>query len=249
MECGGRDAAHDKRPVAMGSCVRRNDNQYPRLRSTTFSSAPPASKRSICCATYFDISSGSVSAALCGVSTTFGWVQNRLSAGSGSVLVDVERGATERAVVEALQDICLVLQAAAPGVDQNRRAERAVAIEFFKQRAIENVPRLRCQRQQADQDVGPPQERLDLLLAVKAIDAVDGFRAPAPARDAKAQPFEHVGRVSAERAQPHDADRDRARRPLRFRRPALLRAAIPASKAPAGDASARAARHIPSSAP
>ena len=31
------------------------------------------------------ISSGSVSAALCGVSTTFGWVQNGLSAGSGSV--------------------------------------------------------------------------------------------------------------------------------------------------------------------
>ena len=36
-------------------------------------------------ATYFEISSGSVSAALCGVSTTFGWVQNGLSAGSGSV--------------------------------------------------------------------------------------------------------------------------------------------------------------------
>ena len=36
-------------------------------------------------ATYFDISSASVSAALCGVSTTFGWVQNGLSTGSGSV--------------------------------------------------------------------------------------------------------------------------------------------------------------------
>ncbi len=59
--------------------------QYPRLRSTTFSSAPPASKRSIWRATYFDISSGSVSAALCGVSTTFLWVQNGLSDGNGSV--------------------------------------------------------------------------------------------------------------------------------------------------------------------
>ena len=41
---------------------------------------PPASNRSICCATYFEISSASVSAALCGVSTTFGWVQNGLPA-------------------------------------------------------------------------------------------------------------------------------------------------------------------------
>ena len=53
--------------------------------SWSFAHALPASKRAICCATYFDISSGSVSAALCGVSTTFGWVQNGLSAGSGSV--------------------------------------------------------------------------------------------------------------------------------------------------------------------
>src|SRR5947207_1589742 len=59
--------------------------QYPRLRFTTFSSAPPASKRAIWRATYLDISSGSVSAALCGVSTTFGWVQNGLSTGNGSV--------------------------------------------------------------------------------------------------------------------------------------------------------------------
>ena len=77
-----------KREAAAYGSLRsqgRRNHQYPRPRSTTFSSAPPASKRAICCATYFDISSGSVSAALCGVSTTFGWVQNGLSAGSGSV--------------------------------------------------------------------------------------------------------------------------------------------------------------------
>ena len=211
----------------MGSCVRRNDSQYPRLRSTTFSSAPPASKRSICARDIFRYLVGiGVGGVVRG--------QHHLRVGPEPAvrrqrlgLVDVERSAAERAVVEALQDVRLVLQAAAPGIDQHRRAERAVAIEFFKQRAIEDVPRLRCQRQQADQDVGPPQERLDLLLAVKAIDAVDGFRAPAPARDAKAEPLEHVGRVGPERAEPHDADRDRARRALRFRRPALFALRFP----------------------
>src|SRR4029453_13642565 len=67
--------------------------------------------------------------------------------------VDVERGGTERAVVEAPPDVGFVLQAAAAGIDHDRRAERTVAIEFFKQRAVENVPCLRRQRQQADQDV------------------------------------------------------------------------------------------------
>ena len=70
-------------------------------------------------------------------------------------------------------DVGFVLQAAAAGVDQDRRAERAVAVEFGEQIAIEDVPRLRRQRQQADQDVGPSQECSSCAFAVKAFDAVD----------------------------------------------------------------------------
>ncbi len=87
--------------------------------------------------------------------------------------VDVERGAAERAVIEALQDVGFVLQPAAAGIDQDRSAERAAAIQFREQRAVEDVPGLRRQRQQADQDIGATQECVELRLAVKAIDAVD----------------------------------------------------------------------------
>src|ERR1700675_1616428 len=89
--------------------------------------------------------------------------------------VDVERGGAERAVVEALQDVGLILQAAAAGIDQDRRAHRAGAVELCEQAAIQDMPRLRRQRQQADQDVGLAQERLQLRLAVKAFDAVALF--------------------------------------------------------------------------
>src|SRR5437016_8381263 len=87
--------------------------------------------------------------------------------------VDVERRSPERAVIQALQDVGFVLQAAAAGVDQDRRADRAVAVEFGEQVAIEDVPRIRRQRQQADQNIGLPQKRFELRLAMKALDAVD----------------------------------------------------------------------------
>ena len=97
--------------------------------------------------------------------------------------------------------------------------------------AVENVPRLRRQRQQADQDVGPPQERLELRFAVKAFDAVDllSGSGSSPRRESPMRSSTSAA-CSAERAQPHDADRDRARRPLRFRRPALLALATPQIK-------------------
>jgi len=182
-------------------------------------SAPPDSKRSICRATYFEISSGSVSAALCGVNTTFGWIQNGLFGGSGLGFVDIERGGTQRAVIEARQDIGFILQSAAAGIDQHRRTQRAAAIQFRKQIAIEDVPGVRRKRQQADEDIGLPQERVEVPCAMEAFDAVDLPWAAAPARDAKAQPSQDLGGVRPERAKPHDADRDRAGRPLEFWRP------------------------------
>ena len=100
--------------------------------------------------------------------------------------VDIERGGAERAVVQALQDIGFVLQPAAAGIDQDRRAHRTVAMELRKQFMIEDVPSIRRERQQTDQNIGGLQKRPQLRLAVKAFDAVDLLGAFAPAADAKA---------------------------------------------------------------
>src|ERR1700744_2543282 len=83
------------------------------------------------------------------------------------LFVDVERDAAERAIVEAGQNIFFVLQAAAAGGDHDRRAKRAGAVELREQLSIEHMPRIARQRQQADQDVGTPQERLELRFAMK----------------------------------------------------------------------------------
>jgi len=63
---------------------------------------------------------------------------------------DVERCGAERAVVEALQDIGFVLQPAAPGIDQDGRTERTIPVELYEQFPVQDVPRIRCERQQAD---------------------------------------------------------------------------------------------------
>jgi len=76
---------------------------------------------------------------------------------------------------------------------------------------------IRCERQQADQNIRPLQKRIELRLAVKAVDAVDLPGISAPARHAKAQSLERFGRVRSKRAKAHDADRNRARRPLKPR--------------------------------
>ena len=71
------------------------------------------------------------------------------------------------------------------------------------------------------------QKRIALRQPVKAFDAVDLFRTSAPARYAKAEPAKSTGGVGPERAEAHDADRNSARRPLDFRRPALRALAGP----------------------
>ncbi len=53
-------------------------------------------------------------------------------AGSGSVREDVERGAAQRAVVEARRISASFCKAAAAGIDQHRRAERAVAVQLLR---------------------------------------------------------------------------------------------------------------------
>src|SRR6185295_2836223 len=95
----------------------------------------------------------------------------------------------------------LVLQAAAAGIDQDRRAERARSIQRRKQVAVEDMPRLAGQRQQADQDVGLAQKRFESLLAVKATDARNVLRVAAPARYAKTEMFQRGRRIRAEIAE------------------------------------------------
>ena len=49
---------------------------------------------------------------------------------------------------------------------------------------------------------------------MKSLDVGERLRRPAPARDTEAEPSQRQGRGAAEHAQPHHADRDRARRSL-----------------------------------
>ena len=64
-----------------------------------------------------------------------------------------------------------------------------------------------------------------------AVEAIDAARSASgsgssPKRESRAACSTSAA-LAAKRAEPHDADRDRARRPLRFRRPALLALAFP----------------------
>src|ERR1700737_2128890 len=130
---------------------------------------------------------------------------------------DIKRSRAERAVVKAFQNVGFRLQPASPGIDQDWRAHRAISVEPCEQFAVQNVPRIWRERQQADQDIGSSQKRFELRFAVKARDPVDLPRTPAPARHAKTYTPEHFGRVRPKRAEAHDADRNCARRPLKPR--------------------------------
>src|SRR5437899_768241 len=135
---------------------------------------------------------------------------------------DVERCGAKGAVVKARQDVGFVLQPAAPGIDQDRRTQWAVPVEFRKQSALQDMPRIRRERQQANENIGPFQERTELLFSVKAFDTIDPLRSSAPARDAKTYSRQHFGGVQSECAKTHDADRNRACRPLKFWLPAFI---------------------------
>src|SRR5690349_14119863 len=113
-------------------------------------------------------------------------------------LEHVERGSAEGTVVEAGENVLFVLQAAAAGIDEHRRTERAVAAQLYEHVAIEDVARVCRERQQADENVGLAQERIETVGAVKAFDAFNGLRAAAPARNAKAEPPQNVGGVRPE---------------------------------------------------
>ena len=86
----GRTAGHARADRAAGLDARSDrsrdarHSQYPRARSTAFSSGSPRSNRSICAMTCGANTRGEMSPALCGVIVTLGWLQSGLSGGSGS---------------------------------------------------------------------------------------------------------------------------------------------------------------------
>src|SRR5262245_55326381 len=110
-------------------------------------------------------------------------------------LEHIERSAAQRAVVETRENVGLVLQAAAAGIDQHGRAERTAAAEFCKYIAVENVARVRREGQQAHQNVSLAQERVEAIRAMKTLHAFNVLRAAAPARHAKGKPPQDVGGV------------------------------------------------------
>ena len=140
------------------------------------------------------------------------------------------------------QDIGFVLQPAAAGIDQDRRRRAGWCGRALRKLAVQDMPRVRRQRQQADQDVGPPQKRVELRFAVKAVDARDRLGAAAPARDAKAERSAPRPRLP-EHAEPHDADRVAPAAHCSFGAQSFSRW-LSADRAPGDDASAHAARHI-----
>ncbi len=91
---------------------------------------------------------------------------------------DVEGGARELPVVERRQQVGLDHQLAAPAIDD---------IGAFGQGGegpcVEQAVGLRCEGQDADQDVAACQEALELARADEVLDPVDAAPGPRPAGD------------------------------------------------------------------
>lgn len=116
---------------------------------------------------------------------------------------DVERGASEAARVEQRQQVLLDQVRAARHVD-----EVAARLQLGERVAVEDVLGVGRQRQQADEDAGRPQERIELLRAGEAPDAVDGLGRAAPAGDREFELRHRARHPFAQHAEPHDADRE-----------------------------------------
>src|SRR5215217_9313840 len=113
---------------------------------------------------------------------------------------DVDNRPGEAPSIECLQQVGLDEMAAAADIDQTcavrKRAEGA---------RVQNAAGVCRERQQADEDVEPGKERLELRLAGVAIHPNELFRRPAPARALEAQRAEPVKRRRPEHAHPHHA--------------------------------------------
>ena len=83
----------------------------------------------------------------------------------------IEGGACQRALLQRGDNIGIDLQRAAAGIDQERAAGAAVAPELAEQRKVQETLGLAGLRQQADQDLGAGEKRIDAGRAMKRGDA------------------------------------------------------------------------------
>ena len=120
----------------------------------------------------------------------------------------VERSCRKKPAIERGQNIGLVLQTAASGIDQHRRAERPVALQLREHRHGEDTLCVGRQRQQTDEYVGSLEEFPKAVLAVIGLHAIDLLRATAPAGEIEAEQPQLFSRIAPEHTEAHDADSD-----------------------------------------
>ena len=129
-------------------------------------------------------------------------------------LEDVEHGVAKAPLVETGEDICFDLQPAATRIDEHGFAERAILRKTAQKRHIDHVPRVACQRQQDDENVGGCEKGVKAVGAMMAAHARQRLDRPAPAGDLEAETGQHLRRIPRDCAEPHEPDAEILRRPL-----------------------------------
>ncbi len=151
---------------------------------------------------------------------TFGCAQNGLDSGSGSVTNTSSEAASSAAVVERGKHVRLVLQAAAPGIDQHRPAQRAVVRESTQQRGVDDAGGRRRQRQQHHEDIGAGKHLLEPGFTRIGGNAIALLGTAAPAGHLEAHHRQLARGIEPELAEAEDADPHAGGRRLVARRPA-----------------------------
>ena len=136
-----------------------------------------------------------------GVTTIFGWLQNRWSFGNGSSGKTFEHRAAKLAGVEAVEQVLL------DEMDAPTQMDDAGTIgKLREQRTAKNAARSIGQGEEVDEDLGLPQEVGLPLRAGETLDSRQMLLCPAPTD----RPVPNCGQfprgVATEIAQPHDAD-------------------------------------------
>ncbi len=155
--------------------------------------------------------SGSLMAALCGVTITLGWSQKRELSGSGSVSNTSSEAAMSVPSSSARRMSSSTCSPPRPALTKTGPAEAPAAGEALEQGVVGDAVRLRRERQEKDEDVGAGEEGGALRLAGEDLEPRTVLGRAAPARDVEAHDGELAGGILPEDAEPHDADPDVAR--------------------------------------
>ena len=93
----------------------------------------------------------------------------------GFGLEDIERRGIKSARIEGGEDIAFDLLLAAPGIDEDGCAERALAGKLRDHLAIDEAGGFRRMRQEADENIRSFQERIEFIGSRKTFYARNGF--------------------------------------------------------------------------